>query len=69
MDLIQCIEAGQSEFLLFSLTPPRHDTDRERAQEIAETTIAHLLFVKRDLRRIFDFRQRAVAERLYINRS
>jgi hypothetical protein len=42
VDLIQRIEAGQGEFLLFALTPPRHDTDRERAQEIAETTVARL---------------------------
>ena len=31
--------------------------------------IAHLLFVKRDLRRIFAFRQQAVARRLDFNRS
>jgi ligand-binding SRPBCC domain-containing protein len=31
--------------------------------------IAHLLFVKRDLRRIFDFRQEMVARRLDFNRS
>jgi ligand-binding SRPBCC domain-containing protein len=31
--------------------------------------IAHLLFVKRDLRRIFDFRQQTVARRLDFNRS
>lgn len=42
MDLIQRIEAGQGEFLVFALTPPRHDTDRERAQEIADTTVARL---------------------------
>src|SRR3954471_2980336 len=42
VDLIQRIEAGQGEFLLFALTPPRQDTDRERAQEIAETTVARL---------------------------
>lgn len=42
MDLIQRVEAGQGEFLLFALTPPRHDTDRERAQEIADTTVARL---------------------------
>ncbi|HEX6945348.1 MAG TPA: 5,10-methylenetetrahydrofolate reductase, partial [Casimicrobiaceae bacterium] len=42
MDLVQRIEAGQGEFLLFALTPPRHDTDRARAQEIAEATVARL---------------------------
>ena len=42
MDLIQRIEAGRGEFLLFALTPPRHDTDRGRAREIAETTVARL---------------------------
>jgi hypothetical protein len=42
VDLIQRVEAGQGEFLLFALTPPRHDTDRERAQEIADTTVARL---------------------------
>jgi len=42
VDLIQRIEDGRGEFLLFALTPPRHDTDRERAQEIADTTLARL---------------------------
>ena len=42
VDLIQRIEAGHGEFLLFALTPPRLDTDPERAQEIADTTIARL---------------------------
>ena len=42
VDLIQRIAAGQGEFLLFAITPPRHDTDRERAQEIADTTVARL---------------------------
>jgi hypothetical protein len=42
MDLIRRIESGQGEFLLFALTPPTHATDRERAQEIADATIARL---------------------------
>src|SRR5919202_6921771 len=41
-DLIQRIVAGRGEFLVFALTPPRLDTDRERAQEIAEVTVARL---------------------------
>ena len=36
VDLIRRIEAGQGEFLLFALTPPRLATDREHAQEIAD---------------------------------
>ena len=43
MDLIRRIDAGQGEFLLFALTPPRLATDRERAQEIADITVARLL--------------------------
>ena len=43
MDLISRIDAGQGEFLLFALTPPRLATDRERAQEIADVTVARLL--------------------------
>ena len=42
MDLIRRIDAGQGEFLLFALTPPRLATDRERAQEIADVTVARL---------------------------
>jgi hypothetical protein len=42
VDLISRIDAGQSEFLIFALTPPRLATDRERAQEIADATIARL---------------------------
>ena len=42
MDLIRRIEAGHGEFLLFALTPPQLATDRERVQEIADTTIARL---------------------------
>src|SRR5918997_3898839 len=41
-DLIQRIVAGRGEFLVFALTPPRLDTGRERAREIAETTMARL---------------------------
>jgi hypothetical protein len=43
MNLIPRIESGQGEFLLFALTPPTLATERERAQEIADTTIARLL--------------------------
>jgi ligand-binding SRPBCC domain-containing protein len=32
-------------------------------------TLAHVLFVRRDLRRIFDFRQQTVARRLDFNRT
>src|SRR5919199_6782975 len=42
VDLIRRIDAGQGEFLLFALTPPRLATDRERAQEIADVTVARL---------------------------
>ncbi len=42
MDLISRIDTGGSEFLIFALTPPRLATDRERAQEIADATIARL---------------------------
>jgi hypothetical protein len=42
VDLIRRIEDGKGEFLLFALTPPRLETDRERAQEIADTTVARL---------------------------
>lgn len=42
MNLIRRIESGQGEFLLFAFTPPTLSTDRERAQEIADATIARL---------------------------
>ena len=42
MDLIRRIEEGKGEFLLFALTPPRLATDPERAQEIADATVARL---------------------------
>jgi hypothetical protein len=42
VDLISRIDAGRGEFLIFALTPPRLATDRERAQEIADATIARL---------------------------
>jgi hypothetical protein len=42
MDLIRRIESGQGEFLLFALTPPTLATEPERAQEIADATIARL---------------------------
>ena len=42
MDLIPRIEAGKGEFLLFAFTPPALATERERAQEIADATVARL---------------------------
>jgi hypothetical protein len=42
VNLIRRIESGQGEFLLFALTPPTLATDRERAQEIADATMARL---------------------------
>jgi len=36
VNLTRRIDAGQGEFLLFALTPPRLATDPERAQEIAD---------------------------------
>jgi Methylenetetrahydrofolate reductase len=42
VNLIRRIDAGQGEFLLFALTPPRLATDRERTQEIADVTVARL---------------------------
>ena len=42
MDLIRRIADGKGGFLLFALTPPRAETDRDRAQEIADTTVARL---------------------------
>jgi hypothetical protein len=42
VDLISRIGAGRGEFLIFALTPPRLATDRERAREIADATIARL---------------------------
>jgi hypothetical protein len=43
LNLIRRIEAGQGEFLVFALTPPRLATEREQVQDIANTTIARLL--------------------------
>lgn len=48
MDLIQRIGDGTGEFLLFALTPPRLATDRQRAQEIADTTVSRLRPLKLD---------------------
>jgi hypothetical protein len=42
VNLIRRIDGGEGEFLLFALTPPRLATDRERAQEIADVTLARL---------------------------
>ena len=65
-DLIQRIVAGRGEFLVFALTPPRLDTDRERAQEIAEVTVARLRPLRLDgliLYDIDDETERNPAER------
>lgn len=43
LDLIRRIEAGKGDFLVFALTPPRLATEREKARDIADTTIARLL--------------------------
>jgi hypothetical protein len=42
MDLIRRMDAREGEFLLFAITPPRATTDGERAQEIADATVARL---------------------------
>jgi hypothetical protein len=42
VDLISRVAAGEGEFLLFALTPPRLDSGRERVQEIADATLARL---------------------------
>lgn len=42
VNLVRAIDSGQGEFLLFALTPPTLATDSERAQEIADATIARL---------------------------
>lgn len=42
LDLILRITAGRGGFLVFALTPPRRDTERERAREIADATVARL---------------------------
>src|SRR3954454_1060412 len=43
LNLIRRIEAGQGDFLVFALTPPRLATERGEAQDIADATIARLL--------------------------
>lgn len=43
LNLIRRIEAGQGDFLVFALTPPRLATERDQAQDIADATIARLL--------------------------
>ena len=42
MSLIERIAGGSGEFLLFALTPPRSSSAGERAQEIADVTLARL---------------------------
>jgi Methylenetetrahydrofolate reductase len=66
MDLIRRIEDGRGEFLLFALTPPRLATDRDTAQEIADTTVARLRPLGLDgliLYDIDDETERTAAER------
>jgi hypothetical protein len=66
MNLIRRIDAGEGEFLLFALTPPSLATDRERAQEIADATVARLRPVGLDgliLYDIDDETERNAAER------
>jgi hypothetical protein len=66
VDVIERIAAGRGEFLVFALTPPRHDTDRDRAREIAEATVARLRPLALDgliLYDIDDERERNPAER------
>ena len=66
MDLIRRIQDGQGEFLLFALTPPRLATDRQRAQEIADTTVGRLRSIGLDgliLYDIDDESERNLAER------
>mgnify|MGYP000173890238 CR=1 FL=1 len=48
VNLVHRIESGQGEFLLFAFTPPTLATDRERAQEIADATVARLLPLELD---------------------
>ncbi|MFN2560483.1 MAG: methylenetetrahydrofolate reductase [Jatrophihabitans sp.] len=43
MSLIDRIADGSGEFLLFALTPPRSSSTGDRAQEIADATLARLL--------------------------
>jgi hypothetical protein len=66
LNLIRRIEAGQGEFLVFALTPPRLATEREQVQDIANTTIARLLPLNLDgliLYDIDDETERNPAER------
>ena len=42
VDLVRRIRAGDGDFLLFALTPPRSSTPPERIREIAEVTAARL---------------------------
>jgi hypothetical protein len=66
VDLIRRIQDGKGEFLLFALTPPRLTTTPERAQEIADATVARLRPLELDgliLYDIDDETQRNPAER------
>jgi hypothetical protein len=72
LNLIRRIEAGQGEFLVFALTPPRLATEREQVQDIANTTIARLLPLDLDgliLYDIDDETERNPAERPFPSSS
>jgi hypothetical protein len=49
VNLIRRIDAGHGEFLLFALTPPRLETDFDRAQEIAEASYQQALTTATEL--------------------
>ncbi|WP_152365754.1 methylenetetrahydrofolate reductase [Microlunatus speluncae] len=48
MDLLQRVGAGEGEFLLFAITPPRASTGPERMRAIAEKTLDRLRSVDPD---------------------
>lgn len=48
MDVRQVLEAGEGEFLLFAITPPRASTGPERKRSIAEATLRRLQSVDPD---------------------
>lgn len=48
MDLRQALSAGEGEFLLFAITPPRASTSPERMQAIADATLRRLQSVDPD---------------------
>jgi hypothetical protein len=48
VDLRQVLRAGEGEFLLFAITPPRASTSPERMQKIADATLSRLQTVDPD---------------------